>query len=392
MVNFINKALFRPHGFWDAWAIWNLRAKFIIRFQGDLFSCFENMRNYMDWSHIDYPLLLPLTVARFWTYVGGEFTLIPIFVAFTFTFTAIIICYSGLYIIRGPACAILGTLVLMGTEFMNYGIWQYADVPLASFLLLSLVIINIIIYYDLFSFPQLLILNGIILGLGAWTKNEGMAVIIVFLFSILLLFFIKKEFKSAAGSFFFIFCGMVPVLVIIFYFKWNFAPSNDLFNFDRINAIFDYLSTFSRYTMIAKSFPQFFIKIMNLTPIIVIYIFIFSLIINFVVRKKRLTGFLMLAFILFGSCYFYKYFFPFGLLFLICLKMLPVEDRIQKNIHFSLCYVFFILIIYFFVYVLTPNDLSWHIRNSMDRLIIHIVPLSGIYYFSISRDCCFFCF
>ncbi len=51
-----------PFGDWDAWAIWNLRAGFIAS-GGEWLKGFSQA---IAWSHPDYPLLLPLNVARMW--------------------------------------------------------------------------------------------------------------------------------------------------------------------------------------------------------------------------------------------------------------------------------------------------------------------------------------
>ena len=40
----------------------------------------------LDWSHWDYPLLLPLSIARGWQYMGGESLSVPAVMAFVFTF------------------------------------------------------------------------------------------------------------------------------------------------------------------------------------------------------------------------------------------------------------------------------------------------------------------
>ena len=58
-----------PHGRWDAWLIWNMHARFLFR-GGDHWR--DAFASGLDWSHWDYPLLLPLSIARGWTYAGGE--------------------------------------------------------------------------------------------------------------------------------------------------------------------------------------------------------------------------------------------------------------------------------------------------------------------------------
>src|SRR5688572_29095539 len=76
----------QPHGEWDAWAIWNLHARFLFRggehwrdmFTGELF-----------WSHTDYPFLLPAVLAGGWTLAGEETTTVPMFFTFLFTIATI---------------------------------------------------------------------------------------------------------------------------------------------------------------------------------------------------------------------------------------------------------------------------------------------------------------
>ncbi|HEY3038658.1 MAG TPA: hypothetical protein VGJ66_07965, partial [Pyrinomonadaceae bacterium] len=53
-------AIKKPHGEWDAWAIWNMRARFIFRagpFWRDAFSY------VIDRSRPDYPILIPASIA-----------------------------------------------------------------------------------------------------------------------------------------------------------------------------------------------------------------------------------------------------------------------------------------------------------------------------------------
>ena len=44
-VLFILMSLNNPHGFWDAWAIWNLRAKFLVRSGDQITSAFSELIN-----------------------------------------------------------------------------------------------------------------------------------------------------------------------------------------------------------------------------------------------------------------------------------------------------------------------------------------------------------
>jgi len=64
--------LLMPHGGWDAWAIWNLRARFIFR-AGESWP--QAFGAFM--PHTDYPLLIPLSVVRGWAYLGSEVQIAP---------------------------------------------------------------------------------------------------------------------------------------------------------------------------------------------------------------------------------------------------------------------------------------------------------------------------
>jgi len=67
-----------PHAGWDAWAIWNIRARFLFRTEpGQWTDAFADQLSY---SHPDYPLLLPLSVSRAWTFIGEETVLVPILI------------------------------------------------------------------------------------------------------------------------------------------------------------------------------------------------------------------------------------------------------------------------------------------------------------------------
>jgi hypothetical protein len=72
----------QPHGGWDAWMSWNLRARFFFRGGEHWRDTFSNLF----WgANPEYPALLPSIVARFWQYCASDTTLAPALVAFLFT-------------------------------------------------------------------------------------------------------------------------------------------------------------------------------------------------------------------------------------------------------------------------------------------------------------------
>src|SRR5882724_6137175 len=64
LVTLVFISLRKPHGDWDAWAVYNMKARFLFRageHWRDLFS------QPVEWAGPDYPLLIPTTLAACWT-------------------------------------------------------------------------------------------------------------------------------------------------------------------------------------------------------------------------------------------------------------------------------------------------------------------------------------
>jgi hypothetical protein len=139
VIVFVVYTMNKPHGDWDAWAIWNLRARFFVRggqFWKDAFS------SQLAWSHPDYPLLLPGIVAMLWTLAHTGSTAAPIGVAFLFGLGTAGILTSTLGILRGKAQAFTGGILLIGTvSFTGNAANQYADIPLSFAMLASLALL-----------------------------------------------------------------------------------------------------------------------------------------------------------------------------------------------------------------------------------------------------------
>ena len=139
LISFAVAFLKEPHGRWDAWLIWNMHARFLFR-GGEGWR--EAFASGLDWSHWDYPLLLPLSIARGWTYTGGEGIHLPAVMGFFFTFLLLGLLLTSLSLLRGRIQGFLGAMVLMGTPFFIYmGTSQFADIPLAFFILTTLVML-----------------------------------------------------------------------------------------------------------------------------------------------------------------------------------------------------------------------------------------------------------
>ena len=222
---FVGLSVSRPHGAWDAWMNWNLRARMIFRAGPEWRVAFSPL---LPWSHPDYPLLVQTSVVRTWVYNGGERLAGPATIAFLFTFGTVGLATAGLAALRNPTQGLLAGLTLLGTPFLIFhGISQYGDVPVGFFFLTALVLLAL---HDRHrdATGAFAVLAGFATGLAGWTKNEGL----LFLAALVLAGLMTpprargvRQLARDAGLFL---LGILPMLVLIGCFKLRFAPPNDL--------------------------------------------------------------------------------------------------------------------------------------------------------------------
>ncbi len=159
-----------PHGAWDAWAIWNVRAKFLAG--GEPY-----WRNAMDTgfhlSHPEYPLLTSSFLAWTWKLCGAQHMLAPQLLALLLFLSLAGTVHAGLALLRGRLLASLGLLVLLSpVALVPNSAAMYADVPLASMLTASCAL-GLLAFHSNRTEPFAL-LAGFLASLCAWTKLEGL--------------------------------------------------------------------------------------------------------------------------------------------------------------------------------------------------------------------------
>ncbi len=245
VASFILKAYFeRPHGAWDAWAIWNYRARWLLMGGSQWTYAFSYM-NAADSP--DYPLLVTGSVFRMWSILGTDHIAIPVMVAGVLAVGSILIIFSSLAILRGENQGYLAALFMfITTRFLNSATYQYGDAPLAFFILSTMVLFSLKDHYPNLSF-RLLFLAGLTASCAAWTKNEGL----LFLVLIILIRFIgeirRHNWFGILKQFFYFCLGMSFVLSTLIYFKLSFAIANDLVNKTNLKKLSVYLFDIDRY-------------------------------------------------------------------------------------------------------------------------------------------------
>lgn len=317
---FIHQSYLNPHGGWDAWTIWNMHARFISAGpQG-----WENLLSpYISWSHPDYPLLIPGIIARNWGFIGSRIPMIPITIAFVFTFGTVGLLVAAVRFLKGRYISALAGIALLGTAaFVQLGANQYADIPLGFFILSTLMLS---LLYERFKPGNkgMLILAGLSAGLAGWTKNEGLLFIMVFFAVRFLVAAWHRNIKTCFSEYLSLGKGLIPIGLVILYFKIKIAPGSDLF-YDSSANILDKLLDAQRYFTIIKSF----------------------------IREFLLSGnglvLVLLAFI-----------------FLAGVKL---DKEIKRGVYTCLLVLVLMVAGYFLIYVITPKPLEWHLATSLERL------------------------
>ena len=247
--SFLLKTFFQDtNGIWDAVDTCNYRARWLFR-GGPHWSYAFSLRAR---DGLDYPLLITASVFRMWQILGKDPIAIPILIAGIFTFGSYLILFSSLALLRGRNQGYLAAILLFAsTQFINIGTYQYADVPLAFFILSTIILFSLKDRYPEISFP-LVFLAGLTVSCAAWTKNEGQLFLVLVIFVYLLGQLRKQEWSKTLKEFICFTLGLAPVLGTLFYFKINFALENAHLNDSTLNQLGTYLTDINRYMLVGS--------------------------------------------------------------------------------------------------------------------------------------------
>jgi hypothetical protein len=239
-----------PHGQWDAWMNWDLRARMIVRGGAEWRTAFTAA---LPWSHPDYPVLVPSLVARSWLYAGRETLLGPALVAATFTFGTVALLVAALAALRNASQGLLAGLVLLSTPFfVLHGTSLYADVPLGFFFLATFVFVALDGRHGAVT-RRFAVLAGLTAGLAMWTKNEGtpltLAVGVGLLFA-----GARGGWASSRRRLFAFGAGLLPMLLLVAGFKIALAPPNDLLSTLGVERTLGRLTAPDRYFLVLREY------------------------------------------------------------------------------------------------------------------------------------------
>jgi len=227
-------------GGWDAWAIWNLHAKFLFYEE-----CWTNfLTNKISWTHPDYPLMLPSLIAVFWKGIGNIDPIVPALISY-FVFLGILcIIFSSFYNPTFKPISLLSSMILaIDIRFVFQASSQYADTMMAFFILITVVLFSKrkdkpLIFYLLLGFCS---------SMPIWVKNEGN---IFFIFTSILMIY---QYKKESSKIFAFLIGALPVVLLYSCFKIFFAPDNDIVGALNANTN-EKIMNLDRYFVVVKHF------------------------------------------------------------------------------------------------------------------------------------------
>ncbi|MBZ5685820.1 MAG: glycosyltransferase family 39 protein [Acidobacteriia bacterium] len=340
------RARAHPHGDgWDAFAIWNLHARF---FSVGGSHWHDGFSTLIPWSHPDYPPLVPAAIAHVWSYIGHDDPIVPAIISLVFTFATLGLLVSAVATLRGITSAAMAGIALASTPFfIEQGAAQYADIPLSFFFLAAIALLHL---YQQRSATNadgrkrgLLVLLGTATGFAAWTKNEGLLFLLAFLVSQTVQLRMRRPASGRLGldsvrQFGVLLLAIAPFVVLIASFKHFIAPPGDLFS--NSETMIHKILTPGRYWAILQWYAKDFFR--------------------------------------FG-----KWVVPTTVLFVALSLLLPSSRIRRKEAAFrsSIVTVALTLAGYFAVYVITPNELYWHLRFSLNRLFLQLWPSTTFLFF-----------
>ncbi|TGN06497.1 hypothetical protein [Leptospira ilyithenensis] len=312
-----------PYGMWDAWAIWNLKAKSITNE-----FLFGNQVNFSNdyWPHKDYPLGLPLVHSSIAILLGGwsEWISYGIQVLFFIVIGFVFLLYSQSKKLHYVYLMFPLLILAMNSQVLAIVSDLCAEMALSCFLT--------VIYYSLIHGPETDLENGSYVGTLNYglvfaapliVKNEGIIYVgaILFLYSIVCVLsnrFVGKNEPARIKNLFYLLLPSILIILLLIYWKYK---GNQLIPED-----------FNRGDV-----------------------------------RGKLTWELILGKLSFINIYFFTFQFSMmsGIFFIAITLGLFVK---RMGFIIVALHMFIILVIYNFLFIISNKDISWHLHTAYVRI------------------------
>lgn len=338
-----------PWGTFDGVAIWNAHALFLFRPSANHAELFGSLIR----GHPEYPLLLPGAVAGQFEVWGIEDPIIPQGTALAFLVGLTLMIFSGVADLGSRKAAFPAVLFMLSTPAIShFSLTQSADVAVAYFALgAALGLWSQLPRAGSGEFggcPP--VLAGLFVGLVAWTKNEG--VVLSFMLVAAYLCCLILEHRGAGGgrSFFRVnlrrwmamAAGAFPSYLALFLFRMDWVSTREARSF--LRDIPSKLADVDRWEAIGRVF------LCRLSPLC---------------EPDRWGAFWLFC-IVAGAFIFWKLELTWRHRFLVMAFVLGLG-------------------VYLSFYLITPNDVVWHLNSSLDRLLLQLTPMLAVWVFGAWR-------
>ncbi len=326
IATFADATIANPHGAWDAWSIWNVRARFLLG-EGDAWR--NAYSPLLVRTHPDYPLLLSSFIARCWKYTGGTPPAVPIVTAFLFLSATVGLLVSCAALARSAGAGWLAGIVLLASPgFVLQAPAQYSDIPLSFYVLASL---GLLLIAE--GRGRIITLAGLFAALAAWTKNEGLLFFGALVAALVVVRAVSDGWRPALREVTWFLAGAAPVLLITAGFKLCLAPAADPLVRQSFSEALGRLSETERHWKIAKAFWA----------------------------EARM----------FGSGWTHP---SVSLMVLAAALRFRIATRQRSWVWMASMMTVIVLVGYFAVYAITPSGLDWHLNTSLVRLYVQLWP------------------
>lgn len=326
------RALMKPVESYDSVSIWALKAKVLYMAKTIPADFFHRISASFHGIHPDYPLLVPFSEVWFYTFLGN-FNDYLVKIIFPLNFLAfLLIFYSALKrITKNRKISLLFTFILVSIkQFNDYATIGSADLQMAIYCFLTFIFLFMWVKYKNTAY---LTASVISCAFTFWTKNEGALILLIMLILLAVLLFTRKARKGFHKN-----SLLHPVFAILILFSllagWSVFKARLGLENDVINT-----GTFTGLKQVDMC--------KRIIPIGYEY-------------QKHIFGFkkwnlIWIAFLYFVIVRFKSLFTDYWYI------MAPIGG---------------ILLTYTIVYMITPQDIYWHLSTTASRLLIHILPLA----------------
>ncbi|MFT4569599.1 MAG: hypothetical protein ACI8TX_001259 [Hyphomicrobiaceae bacterium] len=315
----------RPHGSPDGWAIWNTRARFLLLAPFDWTRSFRADRL----GNPDYPLLVPMTVARIWAALPSATPLAPLATAFGFLVATLVLASTGIAWLAGIPAGIASFILLAGSERLIFETAaQAADVPLSFYYLCTCALL---VASDR-GVPRdkALILAGAAAAAAAWTKNEGMLFVVMCVATMGVATWRRHGRVEAIRDVMTFAAGSAPIALIALLFKTRYAPTTNLIADQSAGAFVSTLFDVSRHATVIATYAT-------------------EIVSGFGLSLVALAAWMRLS---------------------------SRVDNARPGVGTNAAIMTLVATFggYYLVYVTTSADLRWHLDTSLNRLLLHFWP------------------